>query len=67
MQAEPSLNITNRYTVVFFFLTVITYNLEIFIVILVQAVNGLIIRDIPGEWFVKVSQVRYSYDNKIYI
>jgi hypothetical protein len=38
---------------VFFFLTIITYNLEIFIVILVQADNGLIMRDIPGERVVK--------------
>jgi len=52
-------------TVVFFFLTIITYNLEIFIVLLVQADNGLIMRDIPGERVVKEDQARDPYGNSI--
>lgn len=45
--------------------TVLVYIYHIFIVKVGKAGKGLAMRDIPGEWFVKLSQDRYSYDNKI--
>jgi hypothetical protein len=41
--------------------TVLRYKFNIFIVIMRKAGKQLKMRDIPGEWFVKLSQVRYRY------
>jgi hypothetical protein len=48
-------------------LTIIKYRFNIIIVIIGKAGKGLKMCDILGECFVKVTQDRYSYDNKIYI
>ena len=44
---------------------VLKYKFNIIIVKVGQAGKGLAMRDIPGEWFVKLSQELYSYGNKI--
>jgi hypothetical protein len=46
-------------------MTVTAYQLQTLMVIVGQAGIGLIIGDIAGEWFVKLSQVWYSYGNNI--
>ena len=40
---------------------VLKYKIHIIIVKLGQAGKRLKIQDIPGEWFVKLTQARYSY------
>jgi hypothetical protein len=45
--------------------TVLKYIFHIIIVKAGQAGKGLPMRDIPGEWFVKLSQVWHSYGIKI--
>jgi len=46
-------------------LTIIRYKFHIIIVIIGKAGKGLKMRDIPVEWFLKLSQVRRSYGIKI--
>ena len=48
-------------------ITIIRYIFNITIVIIGKAGKGLKNRDISVESFVKLSQVRYFYDIKIYI
>jgi len=45
--------------------TILRYKFNIIIVIIGKAGKGLKMRDIPVEWFVKLSQVRYSYGIEI--
>ena len=42
-------------------LTVLKYKFHIIILIVEKAAKGLKMQDIPVEWFVKLSQVWYSY------
>ena len=45
--------------------TIIKYKFHIIVVIIGKAGKGLKMRDIPVEWFVKLSQVRCSYGIEI--
>ena len=44
---------------------VLKYKFQISIVIIRKAVREMAMQDIPGEWFVKLSQVWYSHGIEI--